>query len=256
MDPKAIKKQISEARKKRENGQFAEALDILHRLSDEFNGVAQYRYLLALTYFDSWKEELALKYAEEAILLDPHDKDPYELIGDIYTRQENFKRALGYYEKAHQLDEKNAYLEQKLIQGYIKEKDYEKLLAACNHLLSHVPIDVATTKARILTAIYSGTILYKTWALISLKRYEAAIAEFQYRRAVHQETRMPSYPNQYKDDDESLFKIYYKLGNVAQADFYRSLLKEQYQLQDVAIKDLEEEAQNNILLKQQKYGLI
>jgi len=119
-----------------------------------------------------------------------------------------------------------------------------------------VPIDVATTKARILTAIYSGTILYKTWALISLKRYEAAIAEFQYRRAVHQETRMPSYPNQYKDDDESLVKIYYKLGNVAQADFYRSLLKEQYQLQDAAIKDLEEEAQNDILLKQQKYGLI
>jgi len=255
MDTKEVKKLLAEARKNREYGQFAEALAILHQINNEFAGNVQYRYLLAATYYETWSTEAALKYAEEAIQLDPTYKETYELIGDIYDKQGDRKKAITNYEKAYQLDDQYIHIEEKLIQAYLKEREYEKVLTVCDHLIKHTPIDISSAKTRILTSIHMATVLYKAWALVYLKKYEEAIAELFNRREINARTNLPSYPGQYKDDDESIFKMYYKLQNPEKIEAYRALLIENYKLTEEEIKELEEDAKKDIILKRQKHNL-
>lgn len=255
MDNKEVKKLVSEARKHREYGQFAEALAILHQINNEFTDNVQYRYLLAATYYESMNVESALKYAEEAISLDPAYKEAYELIGDIYIKQDERERAIEYYEKGYHLDNHYTYIEEKLIQAYLKSGNYEKAIIICDNLISHVPVDISTAKSRMLTSTFMATVMYKGIAFIYLKRYKEAIQQMFNRKELNIKTNSPTYINQYRDDDESIFKMYSNLGDKIAAGQYRALLKEDYQLTDEEIRVLEEEAQNDIILKRQRYNI-
>lgn len=255
MDDKELKKKLSEARKNREYGQFPEALAILHQISNEFPNNAQYRYLLAATYYESWNTDAALKYAEEALSIDPAHKESYELLGDIYGKQNDTEKAIANYEKAYQLDPQYLFVEEKLIKIYFKVENYKGVIHICDNLMSHVPIDKSTAKSRALTSIYLGTLLHKSYGFVYLKKYEEAIAGLLNRRKMNIELGLPTYAGQYKDDDESIFKMYYKLGNAEEINKYRELLKREYKISDEEIKVLEEDAKDDIIINRQKYNI-
>ncbi|MFV0531918.1 MAG: tetratricopeptide repeat protein [Flavobacteriales bacterium] len=252
MDDKEIKKQLVEAKKYRNNGYFAEALAILHQINNEFPKNITYHYLLAATYYESMNIEAGKRYAEEVMVLDPNFKENYELLGDIYEKEGKIEDAKDYYEKAYQLDSKYTTVEEKLIQIYLKTKNYEGVVHICDNMMSYIPIDTSSTKSRRLTSIYFGCVLYKGWALVYLKRYEEAIQEILRRKELNYQTKMPSFPHQYKDDDEALFKMYYQLKNVQKTEEYRKALKMEYNLMDDEILKLEEEAQKDIILFRQR----
>jgi tetratricopeptide (TPR) repeat protein len=255
MDSKELKKILSEARKKREYGQFPEALAALHQVNNEFPDNAQYRYLLAATYYESGNTDAALKYAEEALSIDPEHKETYELLGDIYAKQDDTEKAIANYEKAYQLDSQYLFVEEKLIKIYFKVQNYEGVIHVCDNLMSHVPVDKSTAKSRALTSVYLGTLLHKSYGFIYLKRYEEAIAGLLNRRKMNIELGLPVYAGQYKNDDESIFKMYFKLGNTEETDKYRELLKREYKISDEELKILEEDAKGDIIINRQKHNI-
>jgi len=252
MDNKEVKKQLTEAKKFRSNGYFAEDLAILHQVNNEFPDNASYRYLLAATYYESMNTDAARRYAEETLSIDSNYKEAYELLGDISDKEGNLEKAQENYEKAYALDSQYTFVEEKLVQLYLKIKNYEGVVKVCDNMMSHIPVDVSTAKSRAQTSVYLGCLLYKSWALVYLKKYDEAIQEIENIKHMDDVVKLPNYPNKYKDDDEALFKMYYKLNIVNKTDEYRNLLKQGYKLTDEAIKKLEEEAQQDIILFRQR----
>ncbi|MFP3596921.1 tetratricopeptide repeat protein [Chryseobacterium sp. SIMBA_029] len=252
MDSKEVKQQLSEAKKHKNNGYFAEALEILHQINNEFPNNPDYRYLLAATYYESMNTDAGKKYAEETLKIDSQYKQAYELLGDVYTKENNLGKAQENYEKASDLDIHYMTVDEKLIQLYLKTKNYEGVLRVCNNMMNYIHVDVSTAKSRALTSVYLGCVLYKGWALVYLKRYEEAINEIKRRKELNMQIKYPSYFNQYKDDDEALFKMYYQLKNTAKIGEYRKKMKEEYQLTNEEITKLEEEARQNIILFRQR----
>ncbi|RAV07557.1 hypothetical protein, partial [Paenibacillus contaminans] len=55
-----------------------------------------------------------------------------------------------------------------------------------------------------------------------------------------------------KDDDEALFKMYYKLNNNPKISEYKEILRNEYKLNDENILALEEEARQDIILFRQR----
>lgn len=252
MDEKEVKKQLSEAKKKRYNGEFAEALAILHQINNDFPQNVTYRYLLASTYYESMNTEAAQRYTEEAIKLDENFKENYELLGDVFEKEGNIDKAIACYEKAYAFDHQYLAVSEKLIQLYLKTGNYEGVLAHCEEIMSYIPVDAATAKARALTSIYFGCNLYKGWALVYLNRYEEAIKEISGRRELHIQTKLPTYPNQYKDDDEELYKLYIKLNNLPKVKEYKDKLVGEYNYTEEHLKKLEAEANQDIILFRQR----
>jgi len=74
----------------------------------------------------------------------------------------------------------------------------------------------------------TGCVLYKGWALVYLKRYQEACKEIERRKKLHAETNAPTFPNQFRDDDEALFKLYLKLDNSSKVNEYKEILKSAY----------------------------
>lgn len=255
MDAKALKKRLNEARKNREYGHFPEALATLHEINNDFPNEVQYRYLLAATYYESWNEEAAFRYAEEALSIDPNYKEAYELIGDIYDKQNDIAKAIVNYEKAYEIDSQYQYVEEKLIKAYFKVGNYQKAVEVCDHLMGHIPLDNSTAKARALTSVHLGALLRKSYGLIYLKKYQEAIDNFLRGRALDLELGLPIHLSLYRDDDESIFKMYYQLGNTVEADKYRTLLKESHKLSDEDVTVLEADAKKDIIVNRQKYNI-
>ncbi|MFP3802857.1 tetratricopeptide repeat protein, partial [Paraburkholderia sp. SIMBA_027] len=65
------------------------------------------------------------KYAEETLKIDSQYKQSYELLGDVYTKENNLGKAQENYEKASDLDIHYMTVDEKLIQLYLKTKNYE-----------------------------------------------------------------------------------------------------------------------------------
>lgn len=252
MNDKEIKKQLSTAKKHRNNGEFAEALAILHQVNNEFSQNVIYRYLLASTYYESMNTEAARQYAEEAIQLDGTYKENYELMGDIFEKEGNLEQAKEFYEKAYELDHQYLTVSEKLVQLYLKTKNYEGVLNVCNMMMSYIPIDTSSMKARMLTSTYFACVLYKSWALVYLKRYDEAVEEIKRRKQLHLETKAPTFPNQYKDDDEALYKLYLKLNNVPKIEEYKSKLINEYGYTTERLEKLKIEADQDIILVRQR----
>jgi tetratricopeptide (TPR) repeat protein len=252
MDEKEVKKQLSEAKKKRNNGEFAEALAILHQINNDFPQNVTYRYLLASTYYESMNTEAAKRYIEEAIKLDENFKENYELLGDVSEKEGNIDKAIEYYEKAYVFDHQYLTVSEKLIQLYLKTENYEGVLAHCNTMMSYIPIETSNTKARILTSIYFTCVLYKGWALVYLNRYEEAIKEINRRKELHIQTKLPTFPKQYKDDDEALYKLYIKLNNLPKIEEYKDKLLSEYSYTEERLEKLKEEAAQGIFLVRQR----
>ncbi|WP_326983211.1 hypothetical protein VUJ46_01300 [Chryseobacterium sp. MYb264] len=252
MNEKEVKKYLSDARKHRSNGEFAESLALLHQVNNEFPENVTYRYLLASTYFESMSTEPAKKYVQEAIALDAGFKENYELLGDIYQKEGDVELARTNYEKAYDLDSHYISVNEKLIQIYLKIKNYEGVIKVCDHLMSIIPVDTSSAKARALTSIYLGCLLYRSWALVYLKDYESAVKQIEDIKTMDKETGVPSYPGMYKNEDESLFKLYYRLKNTEKAEHYRNLLREEYGYGEEAIRKLETEADQDIMLFRQR----
>lgn len=255
MNEKEVKKQLSAAKKYRNNGDFAQALAILHQINNEYPENVTYRYQLAFTYYESYESmntDAAKRYVEEAVALDANFKENYELLGDIYRKEEKLEKAKEYYEKAYELDSEYLTVGEKLIQLYLKMSNYEGVLEVCNRMMSYIPVDTSSAKAKALTSIYFGCVLYKGWALVYLNRYEEAIEEIKRIKELDIQTKLPSFFNQYKDDDEALFKMYYKLNNNPKISEYKEILRNEYKLNDENILALEEEARQDIILFRQR----
>ena len=118
--------------------------------------------------------------------------------------------------------------------------------------MSVIPVDTSTAKSRALTSIYLGCLLYKSWALVYLKDYEAAIKQIEEIKTKDKETGVPTYPGMYKNEDESLFKMFYKMKNSEKTEQYRSLLTAEYKYGEDAIRKLETEADQEIILFRQR----
>lgn len=252
MEEKEVKKLLSEAKKKRNYGDFAEALAILHQVNNDFPENVTYRYLLASTYYESMNAEAAQRYVEEAIALDGSFKENYELLGDAYEKQGDIDKAIESYEKAYSMDNKYLSVSEKLIQLYLKTGNYEGVLTHCDMIMSYIPVDVSTAKARALTSIYFGCVLYKGWALVYLKRYEEAVHEIEREKQLHKETNAPSYRNQFKDNDEALYKLYIKLNILPKIEEYKGKLFNEYSCTPEHLKKLEAEADQDIILFRQR----
>lgn len=252
MNEKEVKKLLSEAKKHRNNGEFAESLALLHQVNNEFPENVTYRYLLASTYYESMSTEPAKRYVEEAIGLDSDFKENYELLGDIFQKEGDLQSAQINYEKAYNLDSQYITVGEKLIQLYLRTKNYEDVLKVCDNMTSYIPVDTSTAKSRALTSIYLGCLLYKSWALVYLKQYESAIQQIEEIKSKDKETGVPTYPGMYKNEDETLFKLYYKLNNPDKAAEYRNLLKTEYKYDENAIGRLETEAEQDIMLFRQR----
>ncbi|WP_312508924.1 tetratricopeptide repeat protein [Chryseobacterium culicis] len=252
MNEKEVKKHLSDAKKHRNNGEFAESLALLHQVNNEFPENVTYRYLLASTYFESMSTEPAKKYVQEAIELDANFKENYELLGDVFQKEGNLELARINYEKAYELDSAYISVNEKLIQVYLKIKNYEGVIKVCDNLMSVIPVDTSSAKFRALTSIYLGCLLYKSWALVYLKDYEAAIKQIEEIKAMDKETGVPTYPGMYKNEDESLFKMFYKLKNSEKTEQYRNFLTAEYKYSEDAIQKLEAEADQEIILFRQR----
>ncbi|WP_312336137.1 hypothetical protein [Sphingobacterium sp.] len=252
MDEKEVKKYLSNAKRFRKNGEFAESLVLLHQVNTEYPKNVTYRYLLAATYFESMNTESAKKHVLEAILLEPDFKENYELLGDIYQKEGAWEFAQVNYEKAYDLDSEYITVGEKLVQLYIRIKNYEGVVKVCDQMMSHIPLDTSNVKSRILTSIYLGCLLYKSWALVYLKRYEDAIRQFEEIKTKDKETGVPRYPGMHKEEDESLFKLFYKLKNTEKAEEYRRLLASEYKYGEEAISKLLTEADQDIILFRQR----
>lgn len=252
MEEKEVKKLLSEAKKKRNYGEFAEALAILHHVNNEFSQNATYRYLLASTYYESMNIEAAKQYTEEAIQLDRAYKENHELMGDIFEKEVNLEKAKEFYEKAYELDHQYLTVIEKLIQLYLKIKNFEGVVKMCDNMMSLIPVDTSTAKSRALTSIYLGCILYKGWALVYLKQYENAISQIEEIKVMDKKTGLPNYPGMYKNEDESLFKLYYKLKNSEKAEEFRTLLANEYKYSKEDVRKLEAEADQDIILFRQR----
>lgn len=252
MEEKDVKKQLSSAKKHRNTGEFAEALAILHQINNDFPHNVTYRYLLASTYYESMNVEAAQKYVEEAIKMDETFKENFELLGNVYEKQGHLDKAIESYKKAFSMDHKYLSVSEKLIQLYLKAGNYQGVLDHCNMIMSYIPIDTSSMKARILTSKYFACVLYKGWALVYLKYYEQAAEEITRRRQLHTETKSPSFPNQYKDDDETLFKLYIKLNDVQKIEEYKDKLVNEYNCTPENLEILKAEADQDIILFRQR----
>ncbi|WP_106916014.1 tetratricopeptide repeat protein [Chryseobacterium aurantiacum] len=252
MNEKEVKKHLSDAKKYRNNGEFAESLAILHQVNNEFPENVTYRYLLASTYYESLSMDPAKRYVEEAIALDANFKENYELLGDIYQKEGDLEKAQINYEKAYDLDSQYLTVGEKLIQLYLKTKNYEGVVKVCDNMMSYIPVDASTAKSRALTSVYLGCILYKSWALAYLKDYTNAAKEIENIKAMDKQMGLPTYPDMYRNEDEALFKIYYKLKNTEKEEEYRNLLTNAYKYGTEAIQKLETEADQDIILFRQR----
>jgi len=252
MEEKELKKQLSEAKKKRNNGEFAEALAILHQVNNEFPQNVTYRYLLASTYYESMNAEAAKRYVEEAIELDGSFKENYELLGDIFEKEGNLKKAAEFYEKAFAFDHQYLSVSEKLIQLYITTENYAGVMAHCNTIMSYIPVDVSTAKARALTSIYLSCVLYKGWALVYLNNYEDAVKEISRRKELYIDTKAPIYPRMFKDDDEALYKLYIKLNDLPKVEEYKGKLISEYNYTGEQLEKLQAEAAQGIFLVRQR----
>jgi tetratricopeptide (TPR) repeat protein len=252
MNDKEVKKQLSEAKKYRNNGDFAESLAILHQINNEYPENVTYRYLLASTYYESMNTDAAQRYTQEAIALDSNFKQNYELLGDIYSKEGNLEKARENYEKAYQLDSQYLTVGEKLIQLYLKIKHYEGVVEVCNHMMSYIHVDPSTAKSRALTSIYLGCLLYKSWAQVYLKQYDNGIETIEAMKALENELKLPSYKHRFKNEDEALFKMYFKLTIPKKTEEYINILKSEYSYNEETIKKLEEEAQQDIILFRQR----
>lgn len=252
MNEKEAKKLLSDAKKYRNNGEFAESLALLHQVNNEFPDNVTYRYLLAATYYESMSTDPAKRYIEEAIALDADFKENYELLGDIYQKEGDLEKAQTNYEKAYDLDSQYQTVGEKLIQLYLKTKNYEGVIKVCDNMMSYIPVDTSTAKSRSLTSVHLACILYKSWALVYLKDYSNAAKEIENIKKMDKETGLPTYPNMYKNEDEALFKLYYKLKNTEKTEEYRNLLTDDYKYGAEAIHKLEAEADKDIILFRQR----
>jgi tetratricopeptide (TPR) repeat protein len=256
MDNKELKKLLGEAKHNREYGEFAKALAILHQIKNEFPTNATYCYLLAVTYFESWNTDTALTYAIETLVLDVNHKESYELIGDIYSKLNNTELALENYLRSYKINPKYTFFEEKLIELYLKEKDYEAVVKICNNMMNHIPIDISSVKARGLTMIYYGAIIKKRIALIYLKKYREAIGCLIYQINFEKDVKLPSSLEPYsfllKEKFIEIYKMYFKLNDKDNIKEYSTILLEKYKITDGALKEIEVEAINDIILPQQR----
>jgi Tfp pilus assembly protein PilF len=149
--------------------------------------------------------EAAQRYVEEAIVLDEGSKENYELLGDAYEKQGDIDKAVESYKKVFSMDNKYLSVCEKLIQLYLKNGNYEGVLAHCDTVMSYIPVDVLTAKARTLTSIYLSCVLYKGWALVYLNHYEDAVKEISRRKELYIDTKAPIYPRMFKGDDEAFY---------------------------------------------------
>jgi tetratricopeptide (TPR) repeat protein len=252
MDNKEVKKILRDAKYSRDNGDFANALALLHALNNTFPAQATYRYLLAVTYYESRNLEAALLYAREALAIDQKHKETYELLGDIYTKLEDKDLAEENYLYAYQIDPEYTFVEEKLIDLYLDKKNYEAVVQICDNMMQHIPIDISTVKSRGLTMIYYGAVISKVMALIYLKNYIDAIDALLYWLDFQKKVKLPSSEEPYsfldKDIYISLFKMNYKLVNNEKTSEYKAILTEHYNVTQEEITALEKEAENDIIM--------
>ncbi len=68
---------------------------------EETGGLAYYR--LGYSFYEKGEYDLAQRYLEKAILIDPTLVKPYVYLGNIYYDQDNLDEAIKYYKKAYTL---------------------------------------------------------------------------------------------------------------------------------------------------------
>jgi tetratricopeptide (TPR) repeat protein len=257
MENKEVKKILRDAKYSRDNGDFANALALLHALNNAFPAQATYRYLLAVTYYESRNLEAALRYAREALAIDEKHKETYELLGDIYTKLEDKDLAEENYLYAYQIDPEYTFVEEKLVNLYLKKENYDAVVKICDNMMRYIPIDISTVKSRGLTMIYHGALIKKRKALIYLKKYPEAIDALLYWLDFKKLVKLPGSEEPYylfdKEIYVSLFKMYYKLKNEGKTSEYKAILIEHYKVSDQEITALEKEAENDIMIIHQRY---
>ncbi|OXG07130.1 hypothetical protein BC749_102907 [Flavobacterium araucananum] len=256
MENKEVKKILRDAKYSRDNGDFANALALLHALNNAFPAQATYRYLLAVTYYEGRNLEAALLYAREALAIDEKHKETYELLGDIYTKLEDKNLAEENYLYAYQIDPEYTFVEEKLVNLYLKKENYDAVVKICDNMMRYIPIDISTVKSRGLTMIYYGALIKKGMALIYLKKYPEAIDALIYLIEFDKITKSPWSEDLYSflDRDEyiSLFKMCFKLKNEEKTTEYKTIITEHYNVTQEEITALEKEAENDIMMPQQK----
>ncbi|OXG07129.1 hypothetical protein BC749_102908 [Flavobacterium araucananum] len=256
MQNKEVKKILRDAKYSGDNGDFANALALLHALNNTFPAQATYRYLLAVTYYESRNLEAALLYAREALAIDEKHKETYELLGDIYTKLEDKDLAEENYLYAYQIDPEYTFVEEKLVNLYLKKENYDTVVKICDNMMRYIPIDISTVKSREFTMTYYGALIKKGMALIYLKKYPEAIDAMIYWLDLKIIIKSPSSDEAYsfinKDTYISVFKMYYKLKNKEKTSEYKKILTEHYNVTQEEITALEKEAENDIMMPQQK----
>jgi tetratricopeptide (TPR) repeat protein len=252
MENKEVKKILRDAKYSRDNGDFANALALLHALNNAFPAQATYRYLLAVTYYESRNLEAALLYSREALAIDEKHKETYELLGNIYTKLDDKDLAEENYLYAYQIDPQYTFVEEKLVDLYLDKENYEAVVKICDNMMRYIPIDISTVKSRGLTMIYYGALISKVMALTYLKKYPEAIDALLYWLDLKRIIKSPSSDEAYsfinKDIYISLFKMNYKLVNKEKTSEYKAILTEHYNVSDEELTGFEKEAENDIVM--------
>jgi len=250
-----LKKKLSEVRKNREYGQYAESVTILHQVTNE-HPEPEYFYLLAATYMEAGENDPAIQYADEALAVDINYKEAYELKAKIYESQNKFKDAEQMYLKALKIDPDFFEARNGLVVSiYWKAyKDYKKVVEQCDFIFNQY--DTFTFKEKEVPSKYRWLGAFEAPGLQSYvfqKKYKEAIRLIlRYKYVIKYYIGKGDDAYTLAKEDRILYKLYYILDDKEKLEEMKKYMVEYYRTDDNTFKGMEKDVEQGYIYNMNK----
>lgn len=245
MNKKELNSLLSKAKRCRSYGDYADALALLHQVVENYPEPIYY-YLLASTYYESGESEIAIQYADIALLKNPEYKEVYELKGMIYDNDKDYALAQQMCLKALKIDPEFINVRKLLIGMLAEQGRHENVIAECALFPEKYKFEAYKDKAPhfFVEFMFYETMLENSY--IHLKQYQNVI---QVVKEYIEVFRFYHNKENYSlaDSDKLLYKLYYLLKDRDGMLMVKKKWKEYYKVNDEYIHSLEKDAEQGYL---------